>query len=243
MLKAYKEEMTLRTCNCDLMGTWRPSAILETMQELAGAHSTLLGLGRNELLQKDLVWIVTRAEVVMDRYPGINDRISAETFPMPVRRWFFPRYYVFRDADGAEIGRAGTLWALLDLNTRRMSRPDAVTGLLPDNSDLTAPLGLPATVNEVSGTIQTDTRLPQYTDMDNNFHVNNTKYMDWACNALGIDAMRQNTLARFDVNYNMEIRAGQEVRTELRRLSDEFSYSGFVSDERHFDVGGILRAR
>ena len=36
---------------------------------------------------------------------------------MPVRRWFFPRYYVFRDEQGQELGRAGSLWALLNLST------------------------------------------------------------------------------------------------------------------------------
>ena len=236
--------MTLRTVNCDMMGTWRPSAILESMQEAAGAHSTLLGLGRNALLQKGVVWIVTRAEVVMDRYPRIGDRVSIETFPMPVRRWFFPRYYVFRDADsGEELGRAGTLWALLDVDARRMARPDLVGNLIPDNSDLQAPLGLPATVAEVSGTLETAQLFPQYTDLDNNMHVNNTKYMDWCCNALGIDTMTGCELGRFDVNYNMEIKPHQELRTELRRLGSDFSFSGFVGDERHFDIGGVLRER
>ena len=58
MLKTYKEELILRTCQCDLKGQWRPSAILETMQEVAGTHSELLGAGRNALIQQGVVWIV-----------------------------------------------------------------------------------------------------------------------------------------------------------------------------------------
>ena len=98
MLKVYKEEMTLRTSQCDLNGQWRPSAIMETMQELAGIHSELLGVGRNALIEQGVVWVLTRVEVVMDRYPKIGEHLSLETFPMPVRRWFFPRYFVFRDS-------------------------------------------------------------------------------------------------------------------------------------------------
>lgn len=243
MQKTYKEEFLIRTCNCDMTGAWRPSAILEAMQETAGTHSALLGLGRNALLDQGVVWVITRVEVVMDRYPKVGERISVETFPMPTRRWFFPRYYIFRDETGAEIGCAGTLWVLLDIHTRRMARPDAYTALLPDNSDLPAPLGLPATVAEVSGTLTTAEFMPAFTDLDVNRHVNNTKYMDWCVNTLGVETMEANELARFDVNYNMEIRPSQQVRTELRRLGDEFSFSGFVGDERHFDVGGMLRAR
>lgn len=244
MLKVYKEEQTLLTCHCDLAGQWRPSAILETMQEIAGVHSELLGVGRNALVQRaGVVWVLTRLEVVMDRYPKIGERISTETFPMPMRRWFCPRYFIFRDDSGAELGRAGSLWALLDLATRKMVAPDSVKKYLPDNSDMTAPMGLPATVTEVSGTLETGTLLPAYTDLDVNLHVNNTKYMDWCCNALGIDTMTNHCLRRFAVNYDTELRPGQEVRTELRRLGSDFSFCGFHGDHRHFDVGGVLGER
>lgn len=243
MMKTYREDVRILTKDCDLTGQWKPSAILEVMQELAGIHGTLIGVGRHALLQKGVVWVLTRVEVVMDRYPKIGDTVSIETFPMPVRRWFFPRYFIFRDEHGEEIGRAGSLWVLLDVNTRKMAKPDICAALMPDNSDLLAPLGLPATVAEVSGTLETGCHIPVYTDLDINGHVNNTKYMDWCCNALGIDTMKASCLSRFDVNYNMEILPGQEIRSELRRLGDEFSFSGFNGDARHFDVGGVLTPR
>ena len=243
MLKVYKEEFVLRATHCDLTGQWKPTAILETMQEMAGTHAELLGVGRNALITKNVVWVVTRAEVVMDRYPSMLERITIETFPMPNRRWFFPRYFIFRDEQGNKIGHAGTLWALLDLSTRKMAKPDEVSALMPDNSDLLAPLGLPATVTEVSGTIESADFMPVYTDLDVNGHVNNTKYMDWCCNALGVDTMRSQCFARFAINYDMELMPGQPVHAELRRLANDFSYCGFHGGKRHFDIGGVLTER
>ncbi|MBE5804475.1 MAG: hypothetical protein E7316_08185 [Clostridiales bacterium] len=243
MMKIYREDLRILTKDCDLTGQWKPSAILEVMQEMAGIHGTLIGVGRDVLLQKGVVWVLTRVEVVMDRYPKITDVVSIETFPMPVRRWFFPRYFIFRDEHGEEIGRAGSLWVLFDVNTRKMAKPDLATALMPDNSDLLAPLGLPATVAEVSGTLETGLHIPVYTDLDINGHVNNTKYMDWCCNALGIETMKEHCLSRFDVNYNMEILPGQQIRCELRRLGNDFSFSGFEGETRHFDVGGVLAPR
>ena len=243
MLKVYKEENILRASECDLNSQWKPSAILENMQEMAGRHAELIGVGRNALLDRGMVFVLTRVEVEMDRYPHHAQTVATETFPMPTRRWFFPRYFVFRDEVGNEIGRGGTLWVLLDINTRKMARPDTIASLMPDNSDLLAPLGLPAAVTEVSGALQTGVIRPAYTDLDMNGHVNNVKYMDWCCNALGIDAMRDKCLRRFDVNYDLEIRPGQEIRTELRTLGDAFSFCGFEGDQRHFDVGGMLAPR
>ena len=45
MLKTYREDLLLRTCTCDMQGRWRPSAILESMQETAGTHAQLLAQG------------------------------------------------------------------------------------------------------------------------------------------------------------------------------------------------------
>ena len=242
-MKTYTEHFHLLTRDCDMNAAWRPGAILMAMQEVGGAHSERLGAGRNVLALKNLAWVLTRIEVEMDRYPTIGEDLSLETFPAPVRRWFFPRYFVIRDNEDKEIGRAASLWVLLDLTTRHMVQPALVAALMPDNRDLPAPLGLPGSVTEVSGVLEEATRLPLYSDLDANRHVNNTRYLDWVCDALGVDCMAENELARFTINYNMEILPGQEVRTQLRRLDRDFSYSGFVGDERHFDIGGTLRPR
>lgn len=115
MLKIYKEDFTVRSYQTDLNARMKPSAILEVMQEAAGQHSERLGLGRSALLAKNTAWVLTRVEVDMDRYPAFEETFSVETFPMPVRRCFFPRYFIFRDSNGIEIGRAATLWVLLEI--------------------------------------------------------------------------------------------------------------------------------
>ena len=50
-MKSYQENILLRTCDCDVNGQWRPSAVLTTMQEMSGAHCALLGCGRDDLLK------------------------------------------------------------------------------------------------------------------------------------------------------------------------------------------------
>lgn len=241
MLKTLTENFHIYSYQTDMNARLRPGALLEIMQEMAGAHAEKLGIGRQMLLQQNLVWVLTRLEVRMDRWPAFGETLTVETFPMPNRRWFFPRYFVFRDGKGRQIGCAGSLWVLLDVTTRRMSRPDPVIGMLPDNSDLTAPMGVPATVSEVPGEAYCTDHLSLYTDLDMNCHVNNTRYVDWCCNALGIDVLRQMELASFAVNFNQEVLPGQTVQNVLRCDGDAFSFTGFIGETRHFDVGGTLR--
>ncbi len=240
MLKTCQETFRIRSYQADVTDHLKPSALLEMMQEMAGVHADKLDVGRRLTDELGLAWVLTRVEVRMQRWPRVQEEVTVETFPMPNRRWFFPRYFIFRDGLGQEIGAAGSLWTLMDIRERRMAPPGAVTSLLPDNSDLTAPMGLPATVAEAGDICLEEERLPVYTDLDVNGHVNNTRYLDWCCNALGIRTMQEQRMMDFALNFHQEIRPGQTVRTELRRDGDRFSFSGFEGDKRHFDVGGTL---
>lgn len=242
-MKVYQEELLLRTCDCDFQGTWRPSAILESMQEAAGAHSEALGCGRNALIQRNTAWVLSRSEVHMEEYPGIGDRITLQTFPTANRRWFFPRYFLFKNEQGRILGRAATLWALLDVGTRRMLPPGEILPLMPDNSDLEPPLGLPATVEALAGEEKTLRQIPRYTDLDVNQHVNNTRYADWACDALGIQTLRDYCLETLLVNYDAEVRPDQEIALRVTRRDLLYRVAGYHGDKLHFEVGGRLRSR
>lgn len=240
MFKTYTQEFRIASYQTDLTARMKPSAILEIMQEMAGAHAEILNVGRSRLDPMNLAWVLTRVEVRMERYPRSGEMIQVETFPMPNRRVFFPRYFIFRDSEGKQIGCAGSMWVVLDITTRKMANAAEIVASMPDNSDLNAPMGMPATVEETAAESQESLRIPVYTDLDVNGHVNNTRYLDWCCNALGIDVMRTHEMRRFAVNYNQEILPGQEVRTVLRHDGNTFSFSGFEGDIRHFDVGGTL---
>ena len=243
MMNTYDETFTLRPRDCDLNDKWRPSAILETMQDVAGTHSLLLGCGREELVKKNIVWVLSRSELHMDRYPVSGEKITVHTFPTPTRICFFPRYYIFTDARGEMVGKAGTLWLLLDLTTRRMLPPGDVGKLIPDNKDLSVPMNLPATVGNLQGEEFVSEHHPVYTDLDVNGHVNNTRYADWLCNALGIDMMTEYEPERIILNYNHEVLPGHVVT--LRRIlkGNEYRLSGIVNDSTAFEIGGSLRKR
>jgi len=243
MDKTYQETFLLRTCNCDFRGTWRPSAIFEAMQEASGAHSHLLGCGRDALMEKGYVWVLSRMEVQMNKYPCAGDRITVETFPMNNRRWFFPRYFIFKNEQSYVLGCAASLWVLLDLETRKMAPPDKIVHLIPDNSDLAVPMGLPSTVAEVEGEERQFFHAPAYSDLDVNNHVNNARYIDWLCDALGYEVLGRQALRTVCINYDAEVRPEQTVEMKLQLCEEAFSLSGFHEGKRHFGIGGILMDR
>ena len=90
MYNTYDETFILRPRDCDLTEKWRPSAILATMQDAAGAHSILLGCGRDELIRKNMVWVIARCEVHMDRYPAAGEQITVHDLPDEDYQFFTP---------------------------------------------------------------------------------------------------------------------------------------------------------
>lgn len=243
MEKIYSEAFTLRTCDCDMGGGWRPGAVLEAMQEVAGTHCAHLGIGRPVTDGLGIIWVLSRARVAFTRVPRLFERVWVETWPLPRRHLYYPRANRFLDSEGNDIGGAFSLWLLLDLNTRKAVGNDVVAAHLPDNADLPAGPGMPVGARPLGADILSADYLPVYSDFDLNGHVNNTRYLDWCCNALGVEALRDRQLTAFDICYESELRPGQAVRTELSQLDDRFTFCGFDGVRRCFSVAGTLGAR
>lgn len=240
---SYVEKMILRACNCDMGGQWRPSAVLETMQESAGVDCERVGLGRPVLDGMGIAWVASRYRVELRRAPRINEQISVETYATAPRHLFYPRMFVFRDGAGETISGAYSLWLLMDMQTRRAVRGGEAFSHLPDNADAVPPVGAPGTVRPLEVPAEVREYLPQYCDFDLNGHVNNTRYLDWCCNALGVEALRDRYIQSFDINYESEIRPGDAIETRLARQDDHFTFCGFADGKRCFAVAGTLAAR
>ena len=244
MMKTYEESFVIRSCDCDISGKWRLSAILATMQEVSGEHSMLLGCGREELLkQQGAVWVLSRCEMHIDRYPAAGEKVTISTFPMPTRLFFFPRYYILTDAHGEMIGKAGTLWLLMDIHTRKMLPPGDVARLIPDNRDLSVPMNLPATVANLQGEERVSLYNPVYSDLDVNGHVNNTRYADWLCNVLDLEVLASWEPESIILNYHREILPGQTVTFHRILKDNQYRLAGYTGTDLAFEIGGQLRSR
>ena len=125
-----------------------------------------------------------------------------------------------------------------------MAPPDAAARCIPDNSDLTPPLGLPGNVPALPGAQETVlSRWPVYSDIDVNQHVNNARYADWACDALGFSTMREYCLKTMCIQYAAEIRPGQEISLHAAQSEGRYRVAGYHEGKMHFEMGGELMPR
>lgn len=243
-MKSYTQHFRILTRDCDGNGAWRVGAILETFQELAGAHCTHLGCGRDELLRRHVAWVLLRTHLEMQRYPHIGDEVTVETFHMNARHGLFPRYFIIRNANNETLGACSSAWTLLNLDTRQAVLDPEIESMLPDNSDMQPPLRLPGAVKTPQDAREQQLcYAPQYTDLDANGHMNNAKYADLFCNTLGIEALRASEIQALTLIYASEVKPGETLHLTLHSTSDACRLQGLLDGKPAIDISCLLRAR
>lgn len=213
----YRQNYTISHIHVDRFGLAKPSVLLYFVQEAAGEHCSLLAVDRENLAHKHLFWAVTRNKVQVTRLPRLGETITVETWPMPTTRVAYPRSVVAYDKDGNELFRSISLWVLMDDRTRAMILPGksgvTVDGTLT-GTELSVPHAIAARPME-----NTAKRQVGYTLLDQNGHMNNTRYMDWLDDLLPSAFHEHHRVQEFTLCYMNEAREGDEI-TLRYELSD-----------------------
>lgn len=242
--RTYSEKWLLLTKDCDVNTKWRASSLLEAMQTTAGNQCELLGAGKDEMDAMGVTWVLARSEIEINRWPGYGEEITVLTVPLANRHFMFPRYFSFTDADGKLIGQAHTAWSLFDISKRSIvTKVDDIARLLPDNSDLGVPTVIPQQIRNIEGEETLTSYRPLYTDLDFNGHVNNTKYVDFLCNTLGLETMKKCEFSRLAFNYKIEVTPETDLTLRLIRNDRQFVLIGEDGASEAFRIGGEMRER
>lgn len=226
MEPVYSQSFEITDLHVDCCGRMLPSKILFLMQEVAGNHFAELSMDYDSLAQRGLFWAITRNKVQITRLPVRGETIRLETWPMPTTRVAYPRSIVAYDQAGNEVFRSITLWVLMDLHKRSMVLPGKsgieVAGTLRGN-ELATPLGLPAKTM-----CNSRERYVNFTDLDRNGHMNNTRYLDWIYDLLPGQFHREHSIREFTLCYLNEAREGQQLT-----LSWDFPEEGCLQMDAH----------
>ena len=239
--RIYKESFTLRYRDVNMNGRWRTDSILYCMQEASERHAEILGCSRSVLLEHGAVWVLSRTHLVMDRYPGPLETVEITTWPAGGNRFMLNRHYLFHDDKGNEIGRATSIWVLLDIRERKALPANALPITLPDNSDIPAPLPTPRKLRSpASETLSSQPLTPHYQDYDVNGHVNNTRCAVWFSDIPTNEYHADHVLRELQINYNQEILPGASVTLEYGWQDDTLVCQGSGPDASYFQAQGIF---
>lgn len=210
--KIWFEDVQVRATETDFRSLWKLSSIFAAMVEAAAHHAENLGYGYEDMLARDLVWILSRLKIRVYGFPRMNEKVTVQTWPKGLQqKIFFMRDTHVLDGSGRKYASATSAFLLVNPSLRRMAPPQALPGTLPDNSGLHAldePLEKLAAVENLE---EMFTARAGYSAVDLVGHVNNTRYIDWISDCFSFAEHQARQLSEMQINFINEVKPGEEV--------------------------------
>eukprot|EP00898_Chlorokybus_atmophyticus_P008996 jgi/Chlat1/9098/Chrsp97S08374 len=231
---AYRARYAVR---CYEVGVTRHAtldSIANLLQETAVDHARSLGFtsdgfATSKLMSdRNLIWVLGRLHVQMDRYPSWGDVVEIDTFFDEAGRLGVRRDWVVRDAITREqLGAATSTWLMMNEKTRRLSRmPEEMRVEYINCSPRPQRFALGENNSGYTSKIPELPSPPQYSrtglqarrvDLDMNAHVNNVTYVGWLLEAVPAHVFSSYEVHQLTIEYKAECGEGELVDSESRR--------------------------
>ena len=201
----------------DFNGIVRTSALMKYIQNAAQTQLTLNGMSYEELRDMKRAFILSRIKMEFIEPVRAYEHVTAVTYPCDSRGYSFLRCYALEKC-GRTIGRAVSMWALIDTESRALVKVNDFELGLQTHEPHTLALSrfaMPTSIREVG------TYTVNYGDTDQNRHMNNTRYPDMYSNFLPLEGKRIRTIS---INYLNEAPMGERLRVERADGVDGYTY-------------------
>ncbi|OUZ99683.1 Acyl-ACP thioesterase [Macleaya cordata] len=224
------------------------TASIETLgyvQEASLNHVRSMGLlgdgfgSTPEMTRRNLIWVVAKMQVLVDRYPSWGDVVQVDTWISASGKNRIRQDWLLRDSNtGETLTRATSVWVIMNKKTRKVSKlPEEVRGELKPYLMDCAPIldedsrKLPNLDDDTADFVQTGLT-PRWNDLDVNQHVNNVKYIGWIVENAPPSILKSHELFSMTLEYRKEC-GMDNVLKSLTAVFGDVIVSGSV------ETGGV----
>jgi len=225
MAQSYHYKTLIDSRDVDGRGQCRASALLGHMQEAATQAAEHGGFGREIIMGRhNGFWMLTRMWYRVRRPLRWSEELTIHTWHRGAKGAVSYRDYDLYVGD-ERVGEGVSAWVLADADTHRLIRLSTVTEMAETHG---GELRKEKTLNKLKAPVQltdVERRVMRYSDTDINGHVNNTRYADFACDALRMDKLPVDKfLAEMQIGYLKECRPGEMLDIRLGECEDGRTY-------------------
>lgn len=209
----YTTKIKLYNSYFDINHNLSAKAILNIFQDVASFHGEEIGVGFEDLLKKDLYWVISRIKIDIKKMPVPDQTVVVETWPHEKSRVDFDRDLKITDESGEILLTGTSKWCVIDTTRRMLARTD--------NVNYNGEIVNEKIYNERFGRIVLPTASPEFafsytvrfTDLDHNKHMNNTNYAN-----LVLNATQHKEFKHFEINFINECKLDDNIM--VYRVSD-----------------------
>ena len=212
----YRYNLEVDVHDVDHNGVARLSSLMRYIQTAAQSQLTENGMSYDQLRSMHRAFLLSRIKMEFTESIRAYDPLTAISYPCESRGFSFLRCYEL-ERDGVTVGRAVSVWALIDTETHQLIKvSDFDLGL-----EIREPHGLSLDRFHLpSDLVEVGTYKVNYGDTDQNRHMNNTRYPDMYSNFLPLEGKRIRSIS---ITYQNEAPMGETLRV-FRASGPDGSY-------------------
>ena len=190
----------------------------------AGNHSQKRGWGISALNETCHTWVLSRLSIEMMEMPRNYQHCQVRTWVESVMKLFTTRNFAIEDAEGRPMGYARSVWAMIDMETRR---PCDLLNLY-DGDILNYAVSEEENICPIEGHGRFRFRDAQlvrtigtyYSDVDINGHINSIKYIEHILDLFTREQMERG-IRRFEIAYKAESYMGDALSFYIQPVSED----------------------
>ncbi|XP_031380551.1 palmitoyl-acyl carrier protein thioesterase, chloroplastic-like isoform X2 [Punica granatum] len=213
----FQQNFSIRSYEIGADRTASIETLMNHLQETALNHVKTAGLLGNgfgstpEMTKRNLIWVVTKMQVLVDRYPTWGDVVQVDTWVCGSGKNGMRRDWLVRDLKtGETLTRASSVWVMMNKLTRKLSKiPEEVRGEIEPYFLNSAPVvdedgrKLPKLDGSNADYVLSGLT-PRWSDLDVNQHVNNVKYIGWILESAPQPILETHELSAITLEYRRE---------------------------------------
>jgi medium-chain acyl-[acyl-carrier-protein] hydrolase len=207
----------------DFKGNLTMGVLGNCLLNCASFHAADHGFGIATLNEDNYTWVLSRIAIEMQRMPQQYETFEISTWVENVYRLFTDRNFAIYDKDGQKIGFARSIWAMINVRTRKPA--DLLTmhdgTIVNYMCDEPCPIDRPSRITLAEDGKIVSSLTMKYNDIDINGHVNSIRYIEHILDLFPMDLFREKRISRFEIAYVAE--GYYDDRLDFYRSEDKAS--------------------
>lgn len=219
-------------------------SLFAMLQEAACFDADHHGFGSDRMDELEACWLVLRMKVTMTRIPKWKDTIYIRTWSHGFQRVFFNRDFDIFDSEKNKIGEATSIWVIAHHGDHHPVRPQTIPGmevyesLSPSERKVEKITPIKPDEGDFVPVLK---KYADFSDIDRNMHVNNTRYIAWSLDAFYKAKAPEFEIRELFINYSSEVKPEEEVCIYSTKKENSIQVDGFeVKTGRHVFSTEIL---
>lgn len=237
----YKETFLVGYGEVDEHNRMRISALLNYLQNIATMHSKQLGYGTTECNDLNIGWILLSWHLQIFSYPKGDTKIEIQTWSRKMMGCHAFRGFEVSDEKGNLVARVDSMWTLIDKGT---GRPVRLTEEIKNAYGIIDRFyfGDEKVKIEVPENQGDKINLKvQRRDIDTNKHCNNTKYIEYALEAIPEELYNTKNISELSIIYKKAIVYNDNIEVYCSKTTED-EYINIIKNESG-DIATLIKTK